>query len=149
MCKGVKAMQEVVRESRREYWRPERGSLHIANAVLPEGLCQRCGAEFAIGARFCHVCGIEREARTATPARTSLADFLDLDLIRKRLGISVGSLIFFLAGLVCLIAAALTGAVYRADTLEEWQALQVWRIEWLLAGIASLLLGVLLKRKDA
>jgi hypothetical protein len=70
-------------------------------------------------------------------------------ILRKRLGLSVPCLIFFLIGVVCMVAALLTGVIYRADTLLLWQAIQVWRVEWLLGGAAALLAGILLKRKEA
>jgi hypothetical protein len=56
---------------------------------------------------------------------------------------------------VCLVvavifalAAVLTGVIYREDTLVDWQAVQVWRIEWLLAAAVALLAGILLKKKN-
>jgi hypothetical protein len=39
-----------------------------------------------------------------------------------------------------------TGFIYKADTLVDWQAIQVWRIEWLLAGCLAMLAGILLKK---
>jgi hypothetical protein len=65
----------------------------------------------------------------------------------RRHGPSIACLSFFVIGLACMIAAALTGVVYRAQTLVEWQAVQIWRIEWLLGAAAALLAGILLKRK--
>jgi hypothetical protein len=38
--------------------------------------------------------------------------------------------------------------VYKEDTLVDWQAVQAWRIEWLLAAMAALLAGILLKKKN-
>ena len=49
-------------------------------------------------------------------------------------------------GVVCLGLAAGIGLFYTAQTVLEWQAIQLWRIEFLLAGIAALLAGLLLNR---
>jgi H+/Cl- antiporter ClcA len=49
-------------------------------------------------------------------------------------------------GLGCGVIAGLMGAIYRTDTLVDWQAVQVWRIEWLLGAIVVLLAGLLLQR---
>jgi hypothetical protein len=37
--------------------------------------------------------------------------------------------------------------VFNPTTLVDWQAIQLWRIEWFLAAIAILLAGLLLKKK--
>jgi hypothetical protein len=38
---------------------------------------------------------------------------------------------------------------YRASNLSEFQAVQMWRIEWLLAATASFAAGILLKRPSS
>jgi hypothetical protein len=48
-----------------------------------------------------------------------------------------------------MASAALAGFLYKAETLVDWQAIQVWRIEWLLGAAAALLAGILLKKKEA
>jgi hypothetical protein len=35
---------------------------------------------------------------------------------------------------------------YKASNLAEFQAIQMWRIEWLLAATASFVAGILLKK---
>jgi hypothetical protein len=35
---------------------------------------------------------------------------------------------------------------FSARTLVDWQAIQLWRIEWLLAAIAAFVVGLLLKK---
>jgi hypothetical protein len=47
-----------------------------------------------------------------------------------------------------VVAAVMTGLVYSANTLVDWQAVQTWRIEWLLAAAVAFIAGILLK-KDA
>jgi len=44
-----------------------------------------------------------------------------------------------------VLAAVGTGLVYTASTVLDWQAVQIWRIEWLLAAVVAFLGGILLK----
>lgn len=57
------------------------------------------------------------------------------------------SLAALVLGCACIVAAVVTGFVFNATTLVDWQAVQLWRIEWLLAAIAILLAGILVKKK--
>jgi hypothetical protein len=136
-------MPEVAHNLDQEYWRPPEPQAVTAVRSQAE-LCERCGTEYVLGARFCYVCGGERgiEEPTGTPG---LVRWLDIRVIAHGLGLSVGSLIAFFVGVVCVAAAAVTGFLYSSTTLADWQAVQLWRIEWLLAGIAALLVGILLK----
>ena len=77
------------------------------------------------------------------------AQILDFTRIREGLGLSVGSLIAFIVGIGCVIAAIATGFMFTAATVLDWQAVQIWRIEWLLAAAAALLAGILLKKAEA
>ena len=70
------------------------------------------------------------------------------ELARHLFGLSLPCAAFFILGMVCTVAALAVGVLYREDTLVDWQAVQAWRVEWLLAAIASLLAGVLLKTKN-
>jgi hypothetical protein len=45
-----------------------------------------------------------------------------------------------------VIAAIGVGFVFSAATVLDWQAVQVWRIQWLLAAVAAFVAGILLKR---
>ncbi|MGB8887456.1 MAG: zinc ribbon domain-containing protein [Candidatus Korobacteraceae bacterium] len=137
--------------ARQEYWRPPNPEgVRLVQPVSIDSACSHCGAEYPAGARFCHICGSDRDPRPSLVLRPmTFADFLDLAILRQRLGLSVACLVFFIIGIVCMAAAVLTGFIYRADTLPQWQAIQVWRIEWLLGAAAALLAGVLLKKKDS
>ncbi len=75
----------------------------------------------------------------------SFADYLDVAMIRQRFHLSVPSLVFFILGVVCMVVAASVGILYKATTLVEWQAMQSWRVEWLLGAAAAMLAGILLK----
>ena len=141
-------MPEAVHNAEHEYWRPPAQSGRVVDA--PPGrhgqlTCSRCGTEFIMGARFCHVCGSEREGLAGARRWAQILDFTG---IRESLGLSLGALIAFIAGLGCILAAIGTGLVYTAATALDWQAVQIWRIEWLIAGAAAFLAGILLKKPD-
>lgn len=131
-----------------EYWRPaDPVTARIAGPILAEGVCRDCGAEYSPGARFCHICGNKRNRPLVPPTRPmSFADFCDLSVLRERCGLSAGCLAFFIIGALCAIIAASIGIVYKAETLVQWQALQFWRVEWLLGAAAAMQAGILLKK---
>lgn len=147
-------MAEVAKnaEERQEYWRPAVDEARTREADralnMRAAVCNNCGTDYALGARFCHVCGAERDPRLAAPSRWrgSFSRWLDIEVIKSGLGLSMGSLLFFFVGMVCSIAAAVTGMAFSATTLIDWQAVQLWRIEWLLAATAAFVAGILLKR---
>ena len=56
------------------------------------------------------------------------------------------ALIAFIIGLGCVAGAVGVSLFYRASNLAEFQAIQMWRIEWLLAATASFVAGILLKK---
>ena len=69
-----------------------------------------------------------------------------IETIRRKLELSLGSLVFLILGLACMTGAVVTSLIYKTETLVDWQAVQVWRIEWLLGAAAALLAGILLKK---
>lgn len=76
------------------------------------------------------------------------ASRLDFHALRRRLNLSTAALICFIAGVGAISAAACVGFIYSANTLIDWQAIQIWRIEWLLVAAVALLCGILLNRKN-
>ena len=143
-------MPEGAREVSQDFWRPAQAPRIGLESVLPSACCGNCGTEFAIGARFCHVCGSGREPLPATGSRLSQwADpgrLLQLfSQARGRVGLNLSSFVLLLLAGVCALGALLTGVIYRPTTMLEWQAVQTWRIEWMLGAIAALLAGLLLK----
>jgi len=137
------------RENDAQYWSPS-ASLDrrpvSANASETE-LCQRCGTEFIIGSRFCYVCGSDRDLPGKMHrGRMDFKSWLNFSRLHQRLGMGPAALIAFIVGAICLLAAALTGMMYTAVTMIDWQAVQLWRMEWLLAAIAAFVAGILLKR---
>jgi hypothetical protein len=130
-----------------EFWRPPEHSHASQDGTLAAEVCPRCSSEFVIGSRFCHVCGAEREPQPEINS-PGLSRYLNFHFIRDSVGLSIGSLIAFIAGLGCVAAAIATGLLYTASTVLDWQAVQVWRMEWLMAAAAAFLAGILLKRHN-
>jgi len=142
-----------------EFWQPP-----VSQAVQtpePTGrmveVCDRCGAEFVMGSRYCHVCGWARSSRIATTTRgvgrhfrtARQAIYTELRNIREGLGLGTASLLALTVGMLCLLGAIFTGVVFTATTVLDWQAVQLWRIEWLLGASTAFLAGILLKKRPS
>jgi len=135
-------------EEREEYWRPPTEELRSPMArpmPLPAENCRECGTELVMGSRFCHLCGARREG-LAGHHRFDLRSLLRAERIQKALGLSGMALVALVLGSLCLLAALFTGIIYSMNTVLDWQAVQVWRLEWLLAAVSCYVAGVLLKR---
>jgi len=137
--------------------------------------CSHCGTEFLVGSRFCHACG-GRRAHLAiagtghgghagvlldgmTWLRGAAQDFsfpkvsaptwlryLHFHEIKRWVGLPTASLVAFMIGLGCIAGAVCVSFIYKAQTFADWQAIQFWRIEWLLGATASFVVAILLKR---
>lgn len=151
-----------------------------SSSVMAEA-CPHCGTEFLLGSRFCHSCGAQRpesidkssledaaemaglwrQAVHAVGSRVSRLSLRRVELpawlrylhfheIKRRVGLSTPSLIALLIGLGCVAGALLVGLL-TAKTLVEWQAIQYYRAEWLLAATAAFVAGILLnsQRSDS
>ncbi len=66
--------------------------------------------------------------------------------VRRWLGLSMASLVAFFVGLGCLLAVVAVGVVYSVQNLADFQALQSYRMQWLLAAVAAFVAGILLKK---
>jgi hypothetical protein len=136
-------MAGAVQQARQEFWRPP----------APEGIagqersntCDDCGTEFIVGARYCHCCGASRGESSATHT-LEIPGPAEVAALGKRFGLTAPVLIAFLFGILCLLAALSVGILFTARTTLDWQAIQLWRIEWLLAAIASFAAGLVLKK---
>lgn len=128
-----------------EFWRPPLETRHEDIAAAPTENCARCGTQFVTGSRFCHICGTAREPQLVA-RRAPWARLLDVHRMQTRLGLSLASMIAFVLGVICALAAIGTGLIYTTSTVLDWQAVQIWRIEWLLAAIVALLAGILLRK---
>lgn len=138
--------------------------------------CPRCGTEFLLGSRFCHSCGGRRPEALSPAARADAAEvaglweravarvhslltgipwrrvklpnwlpYFHIQQVRRWIGLSTASLIAFIIGAACIAGALLVGLL-TAKTLVDWQAIQFYRVEWLLAATALFAAGILLKR---
>jgi len=71
--------------------------------------------------------------------------YLEFHEIQLRIGLPTVSLIAFIIGLGCVAGAIGVSLFYKASNLAEFQAIQMWRIEWLLGATAAFVAGILLK----
>ena len=139
-------MSEVAQSAQHDFWRPPatveqiptRSSSQSTNA------CAVCGTEFMVEAGFCHRCGTARAARLLD---SGWMRYLEFQNIKQGLGLGTASLVAFLIGVGCVLAALSVGLIYSVQNFADFQAVQLWRMQWLLAGIASFVAGLLLKRK--
>ena len=138
-------MSGVVHRVDQDYWQPPRGAQNEVNSEARALACPECGTEFVVGSRFCHVCGAEREAMSE-PGSHSFMEWLEFGRIREAIGLSTPSLVCLMAGFACVLAAIITGFIYTANTVLDWQAVQIWRMEWLLAAVVAFVAGILFKR---
>ncbi|MGA3213273.1 MAG: hypothetical protein ABSD20_18370 [Terriglobales bacterium] len=65
--------------------------------------------------------------------------------IQSFFGLSTASLVAFVIGLGCVAGALMVGLL-TAKTFVDWQAIQFYRAEWLLAATAAFVAGILLKK---
>lgn len=142
-------MPEVVNDVQHEFWRPP-----VQPETAPPAMveaCDGCNTEFMVGARFCHVCGATRQKQTdpgAVPNWTRHLEFLralEFQRVRDWLGLPMASLVAFFVGAGCLLAAMVVGWVYTVQNFADFQAIQLWRMEWLLAAVAVFVAGILLR----
>jgi hypothetical protein len=137
-------------EERQEFWKPAISPHHQETphaAETTDQVCQECGTDFVLGSRFCYTCGTDRHAIVAEATATGLRTWFDFASLRDALGQTNASLTAFILGCACITAAVVTGFLFTATTLLDWQAVQLWRIEWLLAATAIFAAGFLLKKK--
>ena len=134
-------------EARAEFWRPSVEVENHQQVASEPKICAHCSTELMANARYCHVCGAAGSHAFAKPRLTFLLKSWSL-LKRTQAALALNglSLVAFCSAMFCLIAAVFTGAVYQVQSVLDWQAIQMWRIQWLLAAIAALLAGLLLQR---
>ena len=136
-------MAGAVQQARQEFWRPPAPEGGAGNEH--SDTCDECGAEFIVGARYCHCCGTSRVELPATRT-VEIPGLTEVAALGKRLGLTLPVLAAFVFGIFCLLGALSVGIVFTARTTLDWQAIQLWRIEWLLAAIAAFAAGLLLKK---
>ncbi|HKD01957.1 MAG TPA: hypothetical protein VKB77_06005 [Terriglobales bacterium] len=139
-------MGEVVPGAQQEFWRPPIAQRATVSASAAE-VCEGCGSEFIVGSRYCHICGTAREITAFTDPHW--ARHLELHNIKQGLGLPLASLIAFIGGVGCILAALACGLIYSERNVLEWEAVQAFRIQWLLAAVAAFTAGLLLKKSFA
>lgn len=144
-------MAEAVQSTQHEFWRPPvPAATGTAGHSEMVDACSGCGSEFIVDSRFCHACGAERaDLNPSTVSRltekVTIAEFVHLG---ESLGLTTPAFIAFVIGVVCLLGAVGVGVIFSARTMLDWQAVQLWRIEWLLGSVAAFVAGCLLKKKS-
>jgi hypothetical protein len=86
--------------------------------------------------------GVETVAQIRVPG---WLHYLHFHEIKRWIGLPSASLIAFVIGMACVAGALLVGLL-TAKTYVDWQAIQFYRAEWLLAATASFVAGILLNR---
>jgi len=143
-------MGEVANQVQHEFWRPpmQPAASDPATIQVLSQACRRCGTEFIVSSRFCHACGASRPELNAGSRIMEMPGLAELSALGERLGLTTASLIAFLIGTICIVGALAVGVVFSARTVLDWQAIQIWRIEWLLGAIAAFVAGRLLKKSS-
>jgi hypothetical protein len=142
-------MSEVVQHAEGDFWQAPLAKASSSAPIERDSLlqsCAHCGVEFVMGAGFCHVCGTSRRLPSHATVPQSWTRYIQFHQIKEFFGLSTASLTAFLLGLGCTLAALLVGFIFSANTVLDWQAVQMWRIEWLLAAVACFVAGILLRR---
>ena len=105
----------------------------------------RCGTEFIVSSLYCHACGTSRPDLNAR--RTlEIPGLAELASLGERLGLTTPAVIAFLVGVLCVVGALAVSVFFSARTVIDWQAIQLWRIEWLLAAVAAFVAGCVFKK---
>lgn len=138
-------MAEAVNPAHHEFWRPPATDVAIGHERSET--CAECGTEFIVGSRFCHTCGTGRPELAAAHS-VEIPGLTELLALGTRLGLNTPSLTAFIFGVICLVGALGVGIVFTARTALDWQAIQLWRIEWLLGAVAGFAAGCLLKKSS-
>jgi hypothetical protein len=142
-------MSEVLPSTTHEFWRPPVSAQVSAAIPISTGLaevCKRCGGEYMVESYFCHVCGSERRGAD-TSLHLGWTRHLEVQNIKASLGLATFSFAAFLVGVACLLAALIVGMIYNVQNFGDFQALQFWRVQWLLGAVAAFVAGILLKQK--
>jgi len=142
-------MAEAADQAQHEFWRPPMpASKPVANRERREersASCHRCATEFIVSSLYCHACGASRPDLNA---RRTLAipGLAELAALGERLGLTTPAVIAFLVGVLCVVGALAVSVFFSARTVLDWQAIQLWRIEWLLGAVAAFVAGCVLKK---
>jgi hypothetical protein len=147
-------MSDVLPNTQNEFWRPPAVVPEPAASPISLETCPGCGTEFMVGAKFCHACGSARQV--ASPGLEGWTRYLEFHniargfaLVRQNLGLALPALTAFVIGVVCFVVAIAVGLIYSVQTFADFQAVQFFRMQWLLAAVAAFVAGILLRRPDS
>jgi hypothetical protein len=138
-------MSEVADQARHEFWRPPLLASDPVIKLERSGACTHCGTEFIVSSIYCHSCGAKRPPLNSAQT-IEVPGLAELTALGDRLGLTVPAVAAFVLGALCLIGALAVSIFFSARTALDWQAIQLWRIEWLVAAIAAFVAGCLLKK---
>jgi len=137
-------MAEAADQIQHDFWRaPMPSSRAVAS---PERIATcRCGTEFIVSSLYCHACGASRpDLNASQPFEIpGLAEFASLS---KRLELTIPAAVAFLLGIFCVFGALMVSLFFSVRTTLDWQAIQLWRIEWLVGSVACFVAGCMLKK---
>jgi hypothetical protein len=138
-------MAEAADQAQHDFWRPPVPASQAIASPERSAACRRCASEFIVSSVYCHSCGAKRPDLNAAhtleiPGRAELAS------LAERLGLTMPAVIAFLLGAFCVVGALAVSVIFSPRTALDWQAIQLWRIEWLLGSVAAFGAGCLLKK---
>lgn len=135
-------MAEAVDQAQHDFWH---APAPTAVAIPDRSSTCRCGTEFIVSSLFCHACGVSRPE--LKDGRTfEIPGLAELSELARKLELTTPAVVAFLLGIFCVIGALAVSVFFSVRTLLDWQAIQMWRIEWLLLAIACFGAGCLLKK---
>jgi hypothetical protein len=137
-------MASAADQAQHDFWRPPMAATTAVTGPERTATC-RCGTEFIVSSLYCHACGAKRPDLTS--ARTlEIPGLTELASIGERLGLTTPAVVALLLGIFCVVGALAVSVFFSARTVLDWQAIQLWRIEWLLGAAAAFVAGCLLKK---
>jgi len=137
-------MAEAANQLEHDFWSPPARAVVAVEQAERASTCT-CGTEFIVGSVYCHACGARRVVLNAS-STVEIPGRAELTSVGEGLGLPLPAAFAFLVGLFCVVGALAVSVFFSARTTLDWQAIQLWRIEWLLAAVAAFVAGCLLKK---
>jgi hypothetical protein len=138
-------MAEAVDQVQHDFWSAPVPATKTSVIIPERAATCRCGTEFIVSSLYCHACGAGRLDHSGL-ASLQVPGLAEFSALAGRLELAKPALIAFLLGILCVVGALTVSIFFSVRTLLDWQAIQMWRIEWLLAAVASFAAGCLLKK---
>lgn len=138
-------MAEAANQAHQEFWRPPLLATDTVIRLERSRACNNCGTEFIVSSLYCHSCGLKRPPLSPSQS-LEVPGIAELAAFGERLGLDTPATAAFVIGILCLLGALSVSLFFTARTALDWQAIQMWRIEWLVASIAAFVGGCLLKK---